>query len=964
MKPKYSRLGAVCALAAIALTVSMSSTATAQTDGSWSQTTVNGNWSNLANWAGPPAAVPGGAGSTINIGANIGAARTVTIDTTSRTVGILNIGDTDRTNNYTLSASGGGTLIFDNGASAAALNAVATSLADIISAPIVLGSTQNGILNISNNYTPPSGNTTDRTLTLSGGITSGSALARTINFSGATIRGNISLTGGITQGTTSTIAVTKAGVNTLSISGTHSYSGGFTMDAGTLNLNSATALGGASGGVFTINGGTVGSTATAGVTISGNNLQSWAGDFTFGGTRNLNLGTGAVTLTGNRVITLNGTAPVTGTPPPTITIGGAISGATYSLTTQTSGTNASGGILLKLNGANTYGGGTFINGGTLEFGLNAVPSAGTISIGSRGALSVAGAFATLDSIVTSERVATTSSGAAALTANSSEAFSPTTLAANSTLSLGAAFGSAVTYTGTINRASGGYFVGGGGGSIEFSAANTFTGTTTLTVGNGGGGTTIISNSNTFDGVVSVGAGASLSLRNNGALGTSAGGVDVAIGGNVDLNGGVVIGEALTIRGTNSTVSPSNITGGLTSSAGSNEWTGAVSATVTSGNNVRLGANGGNLKVSGNVSLATSGGSATGQSLVLTGDGGTGEVSGVISGNTLTTAIIKNGASTWTLSGANTFTGAVRLDDGVTVVSSIGSATTAGNLGQTGTSIGFGESTTTGTLRYTGSGETSARAISLRSSSTGGGIIEQAGGGTLEFTGAVGNTIATTKTLTLTGSTSGTGKLSGVISGAINLSKTGTGTWEISNASTVTPNTFVGTTTVSQGRLVASGGLNTTTALTVSGGATFALGASDVVNNAAGVTLAGGTLAMAGFTESFGALTLSAGASILNLSGGESIVTFGPSSALAWTGSLSVLGWSSMGGTERVDFTGGLTTAQLAAITFNNPEGFAPGIYTSRLDGIQVVPDALIPEPSAILLLAAGSVGVAFRRRRI
>ncbi len=103
-------------------------------DGSWN-TDASGNWSVAGNWT---PSFPDGAGSTANLTFDITGNRQVTIDTTSRTVGILNIGDPNGTNNYTLNASGGATLTMDNGGSGAQINDSATGAGDQVNLPLVL----------------------------------------------------------------------------------------------------------------------------------------------------------------------------------------------------------------------------------------------------------------------------------------------------------------------------------------------------------------------------------------------------------------------------------------------------------------------------------------------------------------------------------------------------------------------------------------------------------------------------------------------------------------------------------------------------------------------------------------------------------------------------------------------------------------------------------------------------------
>lgn len=110
-----------------------------------------------------------------------------------------------------------------------------------------------------------------------------------------------------------------------------------------------------------------------------------------------------------------------------------------------------------------------------------------------------------------------------------------------------------------------------------------------------------------------------------------------------------------------------------------------------------------------------------------------------------------------------------------------------------------------------------------------------------------------------------------------------------------------------------------------------------------------------------------GASTIDLGDGDSVLRFGDSSAAAWTGTLEVLDWSGLptgGGTDQFFVgtdQGGLTAAQLAAISFVDPDGFAPGTYAAQqLSTGEVV---AVPEPAAIGLLGLGGVALLARRRR-
>ncbi|MDW8332501.1 MAG: autotransporter-associated beta strand repeat-containing protein, partial [Cyclobacteriaceae bacterium] len=140
--------------------------------------------------------------------------------------------------------------------------------------------------------------------------------------------------------------LTKSGGGTLTLSGASTHSG-TTLNAGTLNINSSNALGTAAS-TFIINGGTINNTSGSALTTA-NYPQTWAGDFVFAGTNNLNLGTGAVSLTANRTVTTNAG---------NLTVGGVISGA-FSLVKSGPGT-------LTLSGSNLFSGGCTLNGGRLN----------------------------------------------------------------------------------------------------------------------------------------------------------------------------------------------------------------------------------------------------------------------------------------------------------------------------------------------------------------------------------------------------------------------------------------------------------------------------------------------------------------------------------------------------------------------------------------------------------------------
>ena len=104
------------------------------------------------------------------------------------------------------------------------------------------------------------------------------------------------------------------------LSGANTFTGGTTLLDGTLNINNAQALGNASG-TFTITGGTIDNTTGSAITTA-NYPQVWNGNFSFAGTRNLNLGSGTITINNHITATIQAN---------TLTTTGTVNGATHDL---------------------------------------------------------------------------------------------------------------------------------------------------------------------------------------------------------------------------------------------------------------------------------------------------------------------------------------------------------------------------------------------------------------------------------------------------------------------------------------------------------------------------------------------------------------------------------------------------------------------------------------------------------
>ena len=165
-----------------------------------------------------------------------------------------------------------------------------------------------------------------------------------------------------------TMAVTKNGSGFLTLSGANTFSGGFNFSGGQLNINNggATSAESAIGtGTFTLGAGLIDNTSGADVTLLPTIAKNWNSDFTFIGSKSLNLGAGAVALSANRTVTVATN---------TLTVGGAVSGA-FTLTKNGAGA-------LVLNGANAYSGATTVNGGSfIVNGSTASGSAITVNTG-------------------------------------------------------------------------------------------------------------------------------------------------------------------------------------------------------------------------------------------------------------------------------------------------------------------------------------------------------------------------------------------------------------------------------------------------------------------------------------------------------------------------------------------------------------------------------------------------------
>lgn len=482
--------------------------------GTWTATTGSpASWGTSGNWT--SGIIADGASSAANFTANIGSAYTVNLDV-SRTIGTVSIGDsTSAIFAYTL-ATGSNTLTFDNGASNATLTQTGTGTGDIVSGKLAIGG--NGTLVVG-------GSSGFGSFTISAGITSALTTGtQTLNINDTAVSHTTSLTGVIADGSSGgKIAVTKTGSGVATLSGANTHTGGTTLSAGTLNVNNANALG---SGTLTISGGTLNNTTGSAITLATNNAQNWNGSFAFGGTRALNLGTGAVTLGANVTATTNGSNA--------LTVGGDISGTGFGLTKAGNGT-------MILGGTNSYDGGTVINGGVLQFNTagSIAGSGQNVTVNNGGAASFGYA---LDQATLTGRIVAGSAGTVALAADSANNLD-LGAAGLTKLSLGAA-GGTWTYSGSLwAPADGIYRLGGGGGNLVFTPA--LSGANSLVVGgNNSGGTVTLVNAGTYSGPTTV----------TGGIGSATVGV---VNGASLLQTNVLAGASTTPFGTNPSITLNN-----------------------------------------------------------------------------------------------------------------------------------------------------------------------------------------------------------------------------------------------------------------------------------------------------------------------------------------------------------------------------------------------------------------------
>ena len=550
-----------------------------------------GNWSLGSNW--DPAAVPGNAaGDVVGLTNNITAARTVTIDTTSRTVGALNIGDSNNTHAFTLAASGGAGLTFNNGGSGVALTEFGT-IQDTVSTPVTLADnlTANvgGQLSISGPISESGGS---RSLTKSGlGYLT---LGGNNTYTGdTTVTGRLTVAANNALGTTAGATIVSTGGqvrlnNGVTVSGERlTLSGtGESTSEGALRIASGT---GTWGGIVTLaanstvlaGGGNVlkiGPGSGTAINLQGNTLDytGAGGHEVLGGV----FGTGDIAKRGSGTLTLSGSGNYSGAT--TIALGKIVANATSALGTSpvtTAGGSLElqggfdvGGGLLTLNGeslTNVSGNNTY--SGPVTTGTSAsriVVTSGTMTLSNTISQSSPSNAITFSGNGVTLITGNLGAGLTALDINAKASDVPTVIVAGSNPDF---TGSVDVQVGSLQLGNGGTtgsLPGGGAFNIGSGARVIVKQSDTVTQGtdfsgtlNGlggfsqaGSGTTILNFANAYKGTTNVSAG-TLIINGNQAAATGA----VTVANGATLGGSGVIGGAVTVNGI---LSPGNNSPGI------------------------------------------------------------------------------------------------------------------------------------------------------------------------------------------------------------------------------------------------------------------------------------------------------------------------------------------------------------------------------------------------------------------
>lgn len=700
-----------------------------------------------------------------------------------------------------------------------------------------------------------------------GGLTGGG----TTNLTGATLTtGNASINtfSGTMQGTGGLVV---QGTNETALSGTNTFSGGTTINSGTLSLAN--------------NGSNLSDTGL--VTVNAPGTLLLVGDETIGAVQ----GDGAVNIFSGVLTTGDATDT---------TLSGNITGA-GSLVKQGAGTfTVSGNVATNAT----------VNAGTLALsGTNTMTSITVDGTGRLRLLSNAAAGGASGQITTTGSVISYGNGVNSAT--------PINVNSNTT-QLEVLAADSAEQSGVISETAGPRPIEKiGTGTLLLSAANTYTGATTVSAG-----TLAVSGGSALSdtALTNVADGATLRLdaaETVGALGNVAGqGGTVSLQANtLTLNGSVAGSFEGAITGTGALVKNGAATQTLT---GDSTYTGATD--VNDGTLALTGAgalDSTDIDVTGDAILTSDGVAfATGadidlagtSQLTLTGSESISEldsVAGTTTTLTGTTTILTLNSDTSDISGVVAGTGGLTVAGGTTNLSAANTYTgtttvTAGTLNLNGGAA----------IADTGAVIVNGGRLEVNAAETIGSLASSGAGGTVDLN---------TNTLTTGGDNTST-VYSGVIEGAGALTKAGSGDFTLSGA-----NTYTGITTVSDGTLTLQGGaaIANSGAVVLTGDGVLDVDTAETIGSLAGVAGTGATLDAALTTGGDNTSTTMAG----NISGAGDFFKVG-------TGTMTLSGTNT--GTGTVEVSGGtLALSGGSAIgDSQNVNTTAPG--TLRVDAAETI----------------------------
>lgn len=771
---------------------------------SWDAGGDGSTWSDALNWNN---GVPDAADDIANLTLGIGVATTVTVDGgTSRTVGVLNIGDDDATHAYLLNAAGAETLTFDNTAASSQINQIATSAGDTISVPIIIANNAADMLTITNlasttltisGTVDGDGEDFNQDLTVTAGtgsVTFSGILGGTDDLGDVLINSALDITFGAAVNVNSITQVAGTGDTQFDGLVTLEAIGGMDITTNTVTFNAGvnTLAAGNDGTVTITNAGLLTIAAAGDMFLDGAFLQdgdglvSTAGDIT---TTDDNITfTSGVTLTGNVALDTGGVAAGNILFSSTIATGG---------NDLTLDAGPAGNITLT---------GALTGGGDLTITDGAVQAYNDLTVNLLNILDATTSITFGGDIAATTTIDVVSGGTIV---QNGAITSGTNLDYDAVGTIG--INDAINVSGTVDIDSGGVTTIGANGDITAGGAVTFgaVGAGTLTTA---GDITTTNDAITFtNGVTLTGAV---------ALNTGAGAGTITFGGVLD--GTTDFTENLTLTAGTGNIDFDGIVGG-TNDLGDVTINSAADVTADaafSANTIIQVAGTGDTQFDGLVTLEGAGGLDLTTNTVTLNAG----INTLAAGN--------GGTVTITNAGLLTITGAGDMSlDGAFLQNGAGLVSTAGDITTTNDNITFTSAITqTGDVKLT----SGTAAINLAAVNNGGNL--------------------------LTIDSDGNSEISGALTGAGGLTLDGDGTMTLSNAATA----YTGNTIVNAGKLVigADMSIGGNVTQTNAGGSTLDVGTS-ALTIAGAFTLNNNTLNVTANGTTSGSITTTAGVASLN-----------------------------------------------------------------------------------------------------